>query len=717
MGTSTKAPEEFSPRNALTLAEDGKNFVKKVSRAEDVTPDTEAVKAAVRAYKSARGDEILSKTPLDVLNQGARHFRLDGLKDRGYLTVLAVRDVPAYKIDHVPGMGRGVAYELKNSARQYSDLVERNLSVRLNLDDDSPEMAKIITALARYRRVMEASKRFGELSAISSRVSKLSEKLGRTRKGIWWLLLKRSVKDSFRKAYGELRTTLLSNDASELLRRAGDAIEASHTGNETARRDFEADPVGFASELERIVPGLAKDDNGAYGLTDELAKRVAAVEFSAQGLKASLRRYQEWGVRYVLAQKRVLLGDEMGLGKTVQALGVIVALRNRGLSRFMVVCPLSVLENWCREISDKSDMRPLRIYGPERMNQFGEWSQGPRDTIAVTTYETLAHFAGKVEKIDCLVVDEAHYAKNPDAKRSQNVRKLTDKSDYVLFMTGTALENRTEEMVSLISMLQPDTARKARLEMASPFGDGYRNAVASVYYRRRREDVLQELPDLIETEEWCDMGKEETAAYVAALRQGFMAARRLSWNVGDLSRSSKARRLKEIAGQARDENRKVLVFSYFRKTLQEVSELLGSRCIGPINGSVGVSERQRMVDEFDRAPAGTTLVAQIQAGGTGLNIQAASVVVICEPQYKPSIENQAISRAYRMGQTRSVFVHRLLCTDTIDQRITRILRNKQAIFDNYADKSAAAASIDAAINQETMSEMVKEELAKYGSAA
>jgi SNF2 family DNA or RNA helicase len=111
--------------------------------------------------------------------------------------------------------------------------------------------------------------------------------------------------------------------------------------------------------------------------------------------------------------------------------------------------------------------------------------------------------------------------------------------------------------------------------------------------------------------------------------------------------------------------------------------------IGIINGSVSVKERQQIIDSFESAPPGTVLAAQIEAGGVGLNIQAASVVIICEPQWKPSTENQAISRAYRMGQTRDVLVYRLLCSNTIDEKITELLTRKQHEFDVYADESIA----------------------------
>ena len=148
--------------------------------------------------------------------------------------------------------------------------------------------------------------------------------------------------------------------------------------------------------------------------------------------------------------------------------------------------------------------------------------------------------------------------------------------------------------------------------------------------------------------------------------------------------------------------------------------LADKQCFGPINGSITPQRRQEIIDEFDKAPPGAVLAAQIQAGGTGLNIQSASVVIICEPQFKPSIENQAISRAYRMGQTRNVLVYRLLCEDTVDERITTILENKQAIFDAFADKSEAATQ-SMELDDKTFGNIIKEEIdrinAKRGSTA
>ncbi|MCI6716085.1 MAG: SWF/SNF helicase family protein [Mollicutes bacterium] len=173
--------------------------------------------------------------------------------------------------------------------------------------------------------------------------------------------------------------------------------------------------------------------------------------------------------------------------------------------------------------------------------------------------------------------------------------------------------------------------------------------------------MLSELPDKIESEEWCTLDSEEENIYEESImNRKYQDARRVSWNVNDLNKSSKASRLKEIVEDAEKEGRKVLVFSFFLDTINKIYNFLKNKCLFPINGSVSVDMRQQIVDEFNKAPAGTVLLAQINTGGTGLNIQAASVIVMCEPQYKPSIENQAISRAYRMGQSRNVLVYRLL---------------------------------------------------------
>jgi len=181
--------------------------------------------------------------------------------------------------------------------------------------------------------------------------------------------------------------------------------------------------------------------------------------------------------------------------------------------------------------------------------------------------------------------------------------------------------------------------------------------------------------------------------------------------VDDLACSGKAQRLKEIIEDAKEDGRKVIVFSFFLDTIEKITNYFGDICMPPINGSVPPPRRQEIIDAFDKAPAGTILPAQIQSAGTGLNIQTASVVVICEPQFKPSIENQAIARAYRMGQARNVLVHRLLGDDTIDEKITELLEQKQAIFNAFADESAVARE-SFELDEKAFGSMVEEEIAR-----
>jgi len=264
--------------------------------------------------------------------------------------------------------------------------------------------------------------------------------------------------------------------------------------------------------------------------------------------------------------------------------------------------------------------------------------------------------------------------------------------------------------VFLVSCLQPDIAKELESVKFLSTAEQFRQQLAPVYLRRTREDVLKELPDLIEKEQWCVLGEEEQSMYrEAVLSENFMAIRQVSWHVSDLKTSSKAERLLELCDQAMEQKRKVIVFSFFRNTLNKVTELLGDRCMEPITGAISPQRRQEIVDEFGKAADGAVLVSQVQAGGTGLNIQSASVIIFCEPQIKPSIENQAISRAYRMGQVRDVLVYRLLADDTVDERILELLKNKQMQFDSFADESVVGEESLKPSEAEWISRMVAEE--------
>jgi len=163
--------------------------------------------------------------------------------------------------------------------------------------------------------------------------------------------------------------------------------------------------------------------------------------------------------------------------------------------------------------------------------------------------------------------------------------------------------------------------------------------------------------------------------------------RRAAYMSGRPAHSAKLRRLVEIVEEAASNRRKVVVFSYFRDVLVTIASVLDGMAVGPLTGSTPPIHRQSMIDQFTAHRGPAALVSQIQAGGVGLNIQAASVVILTEPQWKPTIEDQAIARCHRMGQVRSVDVHRLLAEDTVDQRMLEILATKAVLFDEYVRRS------------------------------
>ena len=669
----------------------------------------EVANAAV-ALAAQEAMQMLKNIPVEELNRDKRGIRVKALRDYGFTNVAAVCNASIPSLACVHGISDESAHTIKAIANDIADTTRQNVKIKLSADDKSVSATRLVVALSKYRNSIDHTEVCRTyLKRYRTDVGYGMEDLSVATQSLRWMFASKAKKERAILAYQTLSALQQGADFRSA-KAAAEALDAIDRLSPTAAwTDFSHNSIRFFNVLEDLVPGILGNGDDVYGLPEELARQIQDEVLFPDGLLCELRRYQEWGVKYALHQERVLLGDEMGLGKTVQAIAAMVSLKNTGASHFIVVCPASVLANWCREIRNKSRLSVIKVHGPDRAAALQTWLQS--GGVAVTTYETTSSFKlDKDFKYDMLVVDEAHYIKNPQAQRTTHVKKLCDRTDRILFMTGTALENKVEEMVALIKILQPEVAAAVHGMEFMSSAPQFREKVAPVYYRRKREDVLTELPDLIENKEWCDMTPVEEQVYEdIVLSKNPMAARRVSWNVTDLQHSSKATRMMEIIEEAKEEGRKTIVFSFFLDTIDKITALLGESCYGPINGSVLPQRRQEIIDEFDAAPAGSVLTAQIQAGGTGLNIQSASVVILCEPQFKPSTENQAISRAYRMGQSRNVLVHRLLCENTIDERITDILEAKQEIFDAFADRSVAAKESQE-IDEKTYSNLIQEEI-------
>lgn len=677
--------------------------------------EREQIKTAAQKMMASNAMQILRGVPVEEVNRDRAGYRVKALRDAGITNMADIYACSTYQLAAINGISENAAFSMKRMAKQFLEEAQEGVKIKLSADDRSKQATELIKAIYTYRSKNDSREQLNKISEERAPTLYYAKNaLSSVGNGMQWLFYSDDERANIRNAYSEA-SNAIDGEYAWSITKLSNKITGSKSSPDAdaAWNDFRAHNIEYISVLEDIVPGALGNDDSLYGLPEDLAREIQEEVLFPDGLLCTLRRYQEWGVKYILHQKKVLLGDEMGLGKTVQAIATMVSLRNTGATHFMVVCPASVVTNWCREIIKHSKLRATKVHGSGRAQALKSWVK--TGGVAVTTFETTAYIKDElIEKLDLLIVDEAHYIKNPEARRSINVKRICAKADRLLFMTGTALENKVEEMVALIDILQPSIAQSVQSMTFMPSAPQFRTRVAPVYYRRKREDVLTELPELIETKEWCTLNPGEKEIYEQnVLSKNYAASRRLSWNADDIKKSCKAIRLLEIIEEAKNEDRKVLVFSFFLDTIRTIGDMLGTRCYGPINGSVPPARRQEIIDGFDKAPAGSVLLAQIQSGGTGLNIQSASVVVICEPQFKPSIENQAIARAYRMGQARNVLVYRLLCTNTIDEKITELLEQKQAIFDAFADKSVAAEqneSRDVEVDEKKFGQLIQEEI-------
>jgi superfamily II DNA or RNA helicase len=688
----------------------------------------EAVRAALRPIQDAAVEQGLDALPVARLQDATEgRLRLAGVEKSGLRTVRQVLEAGPYRLRQIPGVGQRTADHMVAAARQLSDAVRETVAVRIDVDRPEPRTTALVTALhVLVEAGPDARHAVGAAAELVERLDPLLADARPAARRLGMVVAGRARKARALKAVEELRALVAEAAEAgtpEALAQASVDLLRGTSDDLAAWVDFELRSAEYYGLLAEIS-GRAPDTAAAEGfLPDGIAERVRGQQLDDSRLRVSLRGYQAFGARFALAQRRVILGDEMGLGKTVQAMAALTHLAAEGQSHFMVVCPASVLVNWTRELQSRTSLHVTPLHGPDRHEAFAYWKG--RGGAAVTTFDALRGFpAPGGGEIGMLVVDEAHAVKNPRALRSQAVARWAGHCERVLFMTGTPMENRVAEFRSLVRMLDEGVADRVDDRAGLPGSVAFRKAVAPVYLRRNQADVLAELPALQHTDEWEEPSASDEEAYREAVRSGnFMAMRRAAYARPE--KSAKLVRLREIVQEAAENGLKVVVFSHFREVLGAVRDALdtGRRTqgpvVGPLTGSVPPERRQLLVDEFAAVPGPAVLLAQIQAGGVGLNIQAASVVVICEPQVKPTIEQQAVARAHRMGQVRPVRVHRLLAPGGVDERMVEMLRRKARLFDTYARRSAVAEATPDAVDvsdTELARRIVAEEQERLGLA-
>ena len=593
------------------------------------------------------------------------------------------------QLEALDGIGEETADKLMLALHRSTAAIKSQIHYRIDLERLSDRDRNIMQEIYFYRYTKD---NFLKLNTIYQEtehgIQEAYDNSGLIQNFIGWIFSGRKKKEKFLKSVEDVKYFNQSSYA-ETIKQFYDNCSALKDINfETILQDYKENAIQYYTVIEKLADIENKDDVDE-DIDVSLLKQIQAIPLFLESFHTELRHYQEFGTKYILHQKRVLLGDEMGLGKTIQAIATMHHLHHEGHRYFLVICPASVLLNWKREVDKLTDMQAYILHG-ESFVDYEKWKSD--GGIAIINYEGLDKIIfDKDFPLDMVVVDEAHFVKNKDAQRTRHTIRIIEQAEYALYMTGTAIENNVDEMCYLIECLNPSVANEIKGMKYLAKADLFRKKIAPVYLRRKRADVLMELPELTIHDEWCMMNDEEINSYRKAVESGnFMAMRRVSWNSLN---STKAERMVELCLQALSEGRKVVIFSYFLDTLSFVSDLLLGKALPVISGKLSLEKRQDILCQFEK-PIARVLPIQIHAGGIGLNIQTAEIVILCEPQLKPSDEMQAISRIYRMGQVHHVFVYRLLSADTIDETLVKRLHDKQNIFDQFADESEISEQLE-----------------------
>lgn len=461
-----------------------------------------------------------------------------------------------------------------------------------------------------------------------------------------------------------------------------------------------------------------------------------------KGLKATLRNYQLEGYQWMqfLANNGLhgILADDMGLGKTMQSLTHILAEKEKGNSLpNLIIAPTSVVENWQREAAKFApDLSVIILQGHDRHQRF---SVLPDCDIAMTSYallhRDLEHFAR--QNFHLLILDEAQHIKNPDAQVSSAVRKLQAK--HRICLSGTPIENHLGELWSLFDFLMPDllgSADSFRETFRTPIeknnnqarADALAHKVGPLILRRTKDQVATELPPKTSIPHLIELGTQEKDLYETVRSTMDKHVRKALAMKGQQSQivfldallklrqicchptlvhsqfqaphanatthaSAKFDYLTDLLSTLRQENRRVLLFSQFTSMLDIIEQHLVDREMSYLKLTGSTKNRHELVDIFQRGETDVFLIS-LKAGGTGLTLTAADTVIHYDPWWNPAAENQATDRAYRIGQDKPVFVHKLICKGTVEERIQNMQDKKSVVADSILASSLNQLKLD-----------------------
>jgi non-specific serine/threonine protein kinase len=484
--------------------------------------------------------------------------------------------------------------------------------------------------------------------------------------------------------------------------------------------------------------GWLKELLGADG------KQSLAALKTPKGFVGKLRPYQERGLSWLAFLGQLGLGaclaDDMGLGKTVQLLALLVnerqsngQKRNSRLAPTLLVCPMSVVGNWQRETERFAPTLKVHVHhGAERLagKSFADAVRG--SDLVLTTYALAARDQQLLTEIAWgrIALDEAQNIKNPAAKQTQAVRSF--QAGQRVALTGTPVENRLSELWSIMQFLNPGllgSASDFRARFATPI-ERYRNEEKATLLKRltgpfvlRRlktdRSIIKDLPDKIEMKTFCNLTAEQASLYQAVVnemlekversegieRKGLVLATLLKLKqvcnhpahlLQDGSslegRSGKLARLEEILEEILAEGDKALCFTQFAEMGHLLKDYLQERVgreVLYLHGGTSKASRDAMVARFQQEAGPPIFLLSLKAGGTGLNLTAASQVIHFDRWWNPAVEDQATDRAFRIGQKKNVQVRKFVCAGTLEERIDQMIEQKKDLAERIVGTGEA----------------------------
>lgn len=472
--------------------------------------------------------------------------------------------------------------------------------------------------------------------------------------------------------------------------------------------------IDLKQYIRIIEKGLSANANIIENLIEDSALHKPVVQDTniPLGLKANLFPYQKDGFQWIKTMLDVnqgcILGDEMGLGKTMQVITELLYLKSKGQLPALVIAPISLLVNWQRECEKFApELTALVHYGSDRASNYKDFEGVD---VVITSYTTVVSDLYMLNMINwqVVVLDEAQNIKNPYSARTKACKGL--RRIRSLAVSGTPFENHVTDIWSLIDFIQPGvlgSLQNFESAITDDVDGGKRiePILSSLMVRRLVANVAQDLPDKIVTTQPLQMSEfeaEQYNNYLSDLRESYdtsnpklgmlqqlriycthpYAAIQNDSAFDPTEQSVKYQRFCEIVEEIVSRNEKVIIFTSYKKMfdifLKDIPQRFGIK-VWSINGETPVEERQKIVDTFNNLEGSAALFLNPRAAGTGLNITGANHVIHYNLEWNPSLEDQSSARAYRRGQSKTVFVYRLYYTDTVEQVVNERIERKRNI--------------------------------------